>query len=84
MHPAGGSPSPHESCGSVRWQLRSGRGMMRYANGDIYEGMFVAEKREGKGRLVYLDGSEYDGSWKANRREGHGRAVCKEGEVYEG
>ena len=46
---------------------------MRYADGSVYEGTWVAGKREGKGRMTYADGGRYDGEFVADRREGKGR-----------
>jgi hypothetical protein len=32
---------------------------MTYANGDVYVGAFVKEKRHGRGTLTYADGNMY-------------------------
>jgi hypothetical protein len=46
----------------------SGRGEMRYANGDLYAGAWEAGLRHGFGRLQASDGDVYEGMWVANRR----------------
>lgn len=40
-----------------------GQGVMKYSNGDVYEGMFEYDLRSKNGKMTYKDGSVYDGSW---------------------
>ena len=61
-----------------------GRGILRYAHGNVYEGEFRANKTEGRGTLRFADGTMYAGEWKANRMEGRGTYRYADGEVYEG
>ena len=42
----------------------TGAGTATYANGDIYEGMFVRGKRQGEGTIRYASGEERSGTWK--------------------
>jgi hypothetical protein len=44
--------------------LRHGKGEMRFANGDLYTGSWVDNRREGLGRQKFAaDGSVFDGLW---------------------
>ena len=52
--------------------LISGQGMMRFANGEVYEGEFRGGMKDGLGRLQTRDGSVYAGDFKADLY--HGRA----------
>ena len=56
-----------------------GRGVMRFANGDVYDGEYKAGKMEGRGVYRYADGDVYDGEWKAGKAEGRARRllVCQ-------
>jgi hypothetical protein len=36
---------------------------MKYANGDIYIGGWVADLRHGQGSMEYANGDEYTGEW---------------------
>jgi hypothetical protein len=40
-----------------------GMGVATYANGDVYEGMFVRGKRQGNGKIRYATGEERTGDW---------------------
>ena len=42
---------------------RFGQGVMKYSNGDIYEGVSEYDLRSKCGKMTYKDGSEYEGSW---------------------
>ena len=59
---------------------RSGRGMMRYANGDLYEGEWRAGRRNGTGCMRTADGETYEGQWRDDR-PGGGPAEGVEGGV---
>lgn len=37
---------------------------MKYAEGNVYEGEFVADKREGRGKLIFNTGDKYEGGFK--------------------
>ena len=58
-----------------------GRGVMRYANGDVYEGEYKAGKKEGRGIYRCANGNVYDGEWKAGLFEGHGVYRFADGNV---
>ena len=44
--------------------MRSGKGKLIRANGDIYEGEWKEDKRHGYGVLLKSDGGKYEGNWK--------------------
>ena len=56
---------------------------MKYKNGDIYNGDWVAGKRHGEGTYNWEDGDYYEGDWVKNMAQGNG--VSMMGDVfYEG
>jgi hypothetical protein len=64
--------------------LANGEGQATYANGDVYEGQWVGDKREGAGKCTYASGEFYEGGWKSDKRDGKGRARYVTGDTYEG
>ena len=50
-----------------------GQGLLRYENGDQYEGTFFDGQRHGKGRMVWKEGHWYEGDWLRDRRHGEGK-----------
>ena len=63
---------------------REGRGKCVWANGDVYEGEYKADKKEGRGIYRHANGEVYEGEWKADKNEGRGIFRYANGEVYEG
>ncbi|KAJ8598636.1 hypothetical protein CTAYLR_003072 [Chrysophaeum taylorii] len=65
--------------------IRHGFGVVRFANGEVYEGEFRWGMREGRGRLSERKGrcSCYDGEWKASQKDGKGVETWPGG-LYEG
>ena len=61
-----------------------GRGVYRYANGDMYEGDWNDDYRHGRGVYRYADGAVYEGDWKDNKKHGQGVYRFASGDVYEG
>ena len=61
-----------------------GRGALKVANGDFYEGTFVDGELEGEGYVRYARGSTYEGQFVAGLQEGVGTLKYKEGGSYEG
>jgi len=41
-----------------------GRGLLQWADGKLYEGDFVNDKRQGNGIFKWKDGRVYDGEWR--------------------
>ncbi|KEG08471.1 hypothetical protein DQ04_07111010 [Trypanosoma grayi] len=63
---------------------RHGRGMMRYANGDVYNGDWASNRRHGQGRLVTDDGEVYEGQWSKDERHGYGKINYVDGGEFKG
>ncbi len=42
---------------------RSGKGTMRYANGDLFEGEWANDMKNGPGVYYYAQGAVYEGMW---------------------
>ena len=61
-----------------------GRGTLRLASGDVYEGEWKADKKEGRGTIWLVGGDMYEGEYKAGKEEGHGTCRYADGDVYEG
>jgi hypothetical protein len=63
---------------------REGRGTVRYADGEVYEGEWKADKMEGHGTYRAAHGDVYEGEWKADKMEGRSTMRYADGDVYEG
>jgi len=40
-----------------------GKGIFKWADGRVYEGDYVDDKKHGFGRVIWPDGREYEGEW---------------------
>merc|ERR1719229_67489 len=69
--------------GQWRGDLKHGKGILYYRNGDQYEGMFADNLRSGHGVLLCRNGDRFEGDWKFDRRNGFG-VETKEDTVYSG
>eukprot|EP00592_Proboscia_alata_P023975 CAMPEP_0194446756 /NCGR_PEP_ID=MMETSP0176-20130528/128620_1 /TAXON_ID=216777 /ORGANISM="Proboscia alata, Strain PI-D3" /LENGTH=350 /DNA_ID=CAMNT_0039273515 /DNA_START=44 /DNA_END=1096 /DNA_ORIENTATION=+ len=63
---------------------RHGRGIMKWDNGDVYDGEWKGNKKHGKGILRRGHGVEYDGEWKGNKKHGKGILRWNDGGEYDG
>jgi len=63
---------------------RHGVGIMKYDNGDIYEGQWAYNYMDGVGKMTYANGDIYEGEWNANTKHGNGKMIYANGIVYEG
>jgi len=70
--------------GQFKDRKRDGKGIYRFANGDVYEGEFRQAEFHGQGKLIYHDGSKYIGnipfkvlSAQTNNSLDNIRQVCK-------
>ncbi|MCJ7664230.1 MAG: hypothetical protein MUO24_08310, partial [Desulfobacterales bacterium] len=52
--------------------LLNGKAVIKWSDGESYDGYYKAGQREGKGILKLADGSVYEGEWKAGKMEGTG------------
>ena len=64
--------------------LYHGKGYLKLASGEYYEGDFEKGKRNGYGTNVWTDGWKHTGYWKDNLRNGKGKETTDKGKVYEG
>lgn len=53
----------------------SGRGRLRWINGDTFDGDYVDGKREGEGNYKWSDGRHYKGAFLNDQRHGFGKFV---------
>ena len=67
---------------------REGRGIIKWDNGDLYNGEWKNDKKEGKGIYCYNNGQRYEGDWYEDKKEGRGIYYWNNGEFqgdrYEG
>ena len=67
-----------------KYNLRDGRGISVWPNGDLYEGYWKNGKFNGKGRHIYFCGDVYEGDWVDHKRHGLGTYVYLDGTRREG
>ena len=60
-------------------------GVKTYANGNVYNGSLVDEKRNGEGVLTWPNGSVYNGSWVDDTRAGEAQCgkTSKKSSIFE-
>ena len=67
----------YEGEGTLFTKKRHGKGKMKYANGEIYEGSWVDDQRCGYGRLYlpkgFYESYSYSGEWKNDLLNGKGK-----------
>ena len=68
----------------IDFKCKAGKGIMKYKNGDIYEGEWKKDFREGKGIMKYKIGDIYEGEWKNDLRGGKGIMKFRTGDNYKG
>jgi hypothetical protein len=49
-----------------------GKGVMKYPNGDVYEGDWVIGEMDGYGVMNYANGSKFEGNWCQHQKDGLG------------
>ena len=62
----------------------SGIGRHVFPSGNIYEGLYLNDKRTGFGRLIWSDGAYYMGEWQLDKRSGTGCFFHANGTAQEG
>ncbi|KAL7697508.1 MORN repeat/PH domain containing protein [Lotmaria passim] len=76
--------------GEWRDGVPQGRGVMRWENGDVYEGLFERGQPHGSGNsdnvntFTFADGRVYTGDFESGRRDGKGKILHINGDVYDG
>jgi hypothetical protein len=63
---------------------RHGRGVMKWTDGNMYEGEYRDGKRHGRGCMTWTDGSWYAGEWRDGCQNGRGVALHTDGRVFDG
>ena len=56
----------------INYGKREGRGIIKWDNGDIYNGEWKEDKKEGKGIYCFNNGQRYEGDWVNDKKEGRG------------
>ena len=69
---------------SQEFVSNDGKATASFANGDVYTGNYVSQKREGNGKYVFASGAEYEGEYKEGVREGQGTMQYPDGSKYVG
>jgi Uncharacterized protein conserved in bacteria len=54
---------------SFKNDLYEGKGILRFADGNVYEGEFKKDLFEGKGIYKFAIGSVYEGEFKKNKKK---------------
>ncbi len=62
----------------------SGKGKLRWANGDVFEGTLKMGKREGRGLFIWANGQRYQGDWINDVSTGQATVDFINGDHYEG
>ena len=65
-------------------QAKQGKGKYVFANGDSYEGQYLADKKHGVGKMVYLNNGHYFGNYKNGLKHGEGLFQYKNKDRYSG
>ena len=53
--------------------FKHGRGIYKYASGDLYEGDYQFDLKHGNGKMLFATGDEYVGQWERDEFHGKGR-----------
>jgi hypothetical protein len=62
-----------------------GKGIMKLANGEEYEGEFIQDQwGQGKGRYKYANSAVYEGDWVQGKRHGFGTFIFPNGNKFSG
>ena len=67
------------STGEWKNDLRNGKGVEIWKDGERFVGDFINDKREGYGVYYYAGGDRYEGNFKNNKKEGQGVYYYKNG-----
>ena len=67
----------------LKWFNKKKR-LVKYQNGDTYNGCFRNGQRNGKGSMMYKQNFKYVGDWKNDNRHGKGVYTTSSDSKYEG
>ncbi|ESL05678.1 hypothetical protein TRSC58_06663 [Trypanosoma rangeli SC58] len=77
--------APLEYTGEFHYRYqRHGHGVMKYSNGDIYDGDWASNLRHGHGTLTTAAGEVYTGRWDKDERHGNGKIIYVNGGEFKG
>ena len=63
---------------------RQGEFIVKFENGNVYEGNFENDALHGYGKKTWANGVVYEGNWENNLMHGYGKITWYNGDVYEG
>lgn len=61
-----------------------GKGVFKFASGDVYDGEWKDGQMDGQGMYKYSDGDVYEGNYKNGQYDGYGEYRYASGAVYKG
>ena len=64
-------------------ELKHGRGIICYNNGDRFEG-YIKDDMILNGKMIYNTGVTYEGEWKNDKQDGKGTETWLDGAIYTG
>ena len=70
--------------GDWRDNMMHGFGIFTFADGRVYRGEYVRDKKEGPGVFEWPDGREFEGTWQDGKQHGVARYKKATGEVQVG
>lgn len=71
-------------CQTYDDQQVSGFGILKFKNGDIYEGSIKQGQLDGLGRYSFAGGQMHEGLFECSKYSGQGSQVMKNGDVFKG
>lgn len=76
--------SGEQYTGELHGFLPDGKGVLKKADGTVYDGSFVMGECTGNARVAYRTGDLYDGELLDGKRSGFGKYTSENGSVYVG
>jgi hypothetical protein len=82
--------NPQEKCWIYRGGLqccthfKTGPGLMKWSNGDVYRGRFDVNSMDGQGAYTFADGREYIGEFESDEPTGQGKMTWSNGTSFTG
>eukprot|EP00049_Salpingoeca_infusionum_P024881 m.796 g.796 ORF g.796 m.796 type:complete len:819 (-) comp744_c0_seq1:188-2644(-) len=70
--------------GDIRYRRFHGKGILQFANGNVYNGEWKDDEMDGQGTMQYANGDCYHGSWRNGGRSGFGTMTYANGDQYKG
>ena len=64
-------------------ELKNGFGVVKYPNGDKYEGDFMNDEFHGKGKYITME-MTYEGEWYRGYCHGFGKEMWEDGSFFQG